>query len=303
MKNQVGAIVVTYNRLELLRKCVDSLSKQTHACDILIVDNASTDGTDVWIKEISERYPQIHYRNTGVNLGGAGGFNCGMRWAIESGYEFLWLMDDDCLPKENALEKLIEADGILNGEYGWLSSAVLWTDGRECKMNRQALQKSYYEYMHFLKDGLVQAKHATFVSLFMRAETVVRFGLPIKEYYIWGDDLEFTRRIAVRAKVPCFLAGQSQVIHAMKENQGSSLAIDMPERIARYNYAFRNENHLFRQEGLRGFIYYSAKCALNLWRIIRLSKDQRLRRCLIIVKQYIAGLFFNPNIEYISKEG
>ena len=77
----------------------------------------------------------------------------------------------------------------------------------------------------------------------------------------------------------------------------------MPERIARYNYAFRNENHLFRQEGVRGFIYYSAKCALNLWRILRLSKDHRLRRCLIIVKQYVAGLFFNPNIEYISKEG
>lgn len=302
MSSRVGAVVVTYNRREMLGQCITSLLAQTVPCDVLVIDNASTDGTGEWMQTVCQENSQVHYKNTGKNLGGAGGFNCGMRWAVEAGYEFVWIMDDDCLPKEDALEKLLEADQILSGEYGWLSSAALWTDGRECKMNRQALKKSYFEYMHLICHGLIQAKHATFISLFLRAETILKFGLPIKDYYIWGDDLEYTRRIAVRGKVPCFLAGQSQVVHAMKTNQGSSIALDMPERIARYNYAFRNENHLYRQEGLGGLAYYSAKCALNLLRILRFAKEHRLKRCAIIIKQYICGFFFNPRVEYVKME-
>lgn len=54
-----------------------------------------------------------------------------MRWAVESGYEYIWIMDDDTLPEPSALEKLLEADRVLGGpaNCGFLSSVVLWTDG------------------------------------------------------------------------------------------------------------------------------------------------------------------------------
>ena len=102
-KSNIAAVVVTYNRLELLRQCVEALRTQTSSCDILIVDNASTDGTDQWLAS----QPDLHYRNTGSNLGGAGGFNFGMRWAVEAGYDYVWVMDDDTLPQPDALEKLL----------------------------------------------------------------------------------------------------------------------------------------------------------------------------------------------------
>ena len=211
-QNPTAAVVVTHNRIDLLRQCVAQLENQTCACDILVVDNASTDGTAQWL----ESQPDLHCRNTGANLGGAGGFNLGMRWAVETGYDYVWVMDDDTLPQPDALEKLLEADKILEGNYGWLSSVVLWVDGSECRMNRQKLNKRFYEFSPLLKYGLVQAEQATFVSLFLRSETIRRFGLPIKEFFIWGDDIEFTRRIAVRGGLPCFTVGQSQVIHATK---------------------------------------------------------------------------------------
>ena len=132
-QNPTAAVVVTHNRIDLLKQCVAHLENQTCACDILIVDNASTDGTAQWL----ESKPELNYRNTGANLGGAGGFNLGMRWAVEKGYDFVWVMDDDCLPQSEALQKLLEADGILEGSYGWLSSSVLWTDGNLCRMNLQ----------------------------------------------------------------------------------------------------------------------------------------------------------------------
>lgn len=292
-KDSVAAVVVTFNRLELLKQCVDSLRAQTVYCDILIVDNASTDGTGQWVAS----QPDLAYQNTGSNLGGAGGFNLGMRWAVEAGCEYVWVMDDDTLPKPDALEKLLEADRILKGGYGWLSSVALWTDGSECKMNRQKLKKSYYDYSPLLKYGLVQAEQATFVSLFLRRETILRVGLPIKEFFIWGDDIEFTRRIAVREGTPCFLAGGSQVVHATKNNKGSNIALDDPERIGRYFYAFRNEAYLYRQEGIKGRLFCFAKRGRDFLRIIRYGKP-KLRRLGVLARGIWAGAFFQPHIDH-----
>jgi GT2 family glycosyltransferase len=297
--NKIAAVVVTYNRLELLKQCVESLKKQTVPCDILLVNNNSTDTTEEWATSISEENDKIKYRNTGANIGGAGGFNFGMRWAVEAGYEFVWLMDDDCLPYEDSLQELLNTHEKLNGKYGWLSSAVLWKDGTACMMNRQKLEENFYEQMELIQFGLVRAKQATFVSLFLRAETIKQVGLPIKEFFIWGDDVEYTRRIAVRCKMPSFLAGKSQVLHMMGSNSGSNIATDGKERLERYNYAFRNENYLYRKEGIKGILYYVAKCGWNIIKILRFAKDSRFLRCYIILKNMVIGLFFNPDVEKI----
>lgn len=300
---KTAAVVVTYNRLELLKQCICALLAQTAVCDILLVDNASSDGTQDWARALIEENRRILYHRNAENLGGAGGFNLGIRWAAEMGYDRIWVMDDDTLPNPDALERLLEADALLGGEYGFLSSVALWTDGHECRMNRQKLKKAYYERAEMLKYGLILAEQATFVSCLFKTETIRRAGLPIAEFFIWGDDIEYTRRLSIRMGLPCYLVGQSVVVHAMKENTGSSIATDRPERIGRYNYAFRNENYLYRQEGLKGFAFYSAKCALNVLRVIGQAKNNRIRRCMIIVRQYFSGLFFNPRVEYIEKDG
>ena len=296
-QNPTAAVVVTHNRIDLLRQCVAQLENQTRACDILIVDNASTDGTAQWLAS----QPDLHCRNTGANLGGAGGFNLGMRWAVEAGYDYVWVMDDDTLPQPDALEKLLEADSVLEGNYGWLSSVALWTDGSECRMNRQKLKKSFYEFSPLLKYGLVQAEQATFVSLFLRGETIRRVGLPIKEFFIWGDDIEFTRRIAVRENIPSFVSGQSQVVHATKTNVGSNVALDDVERIGRYFYAFRNEAYLYRQEGMKGRIYCFAKRCRDFLRILRYGK-QKWPRLQVLFRGIWAGFLFRPTVEMIQSE-
>ena len=164
-------------------------------------------------------------------------------------------------------------------------------------MNRQKLKKSYYDYSPLLKYGLVQAEQATFVSLFLRRETILRVGLPIKEFFIWGDDIEFTRRIAVREGTPCFLAGGSQVVHATKNNKGSNIALDDPERIGRYFYAFRNEAYLYRQEGIKGRLFCFAKRGRDFLRIMRYGKP-KLRRLGVLARGIWAGAFFQPHIDH-----
>lgn len=299
--NKVAAVVVTYNRIELLKECLGALEKQNYPCDILVVDNASTDETEKYISLIKSKYDNLYYKNTGANIGGAGGFNSGMRWSVEAGYEYVWVMDDDCLPYSDALQKLIEADDMLNGKYGWLASAVLWKDGHECEMNRVKLKKSFYEYLEYMQYGIVQAEQATFVSLFLKTKTIREAGLPIKEFFIWGDDIEYTRRISVRMHLPCFIAGRSKVIHAMKENTGSNIATDIPERIDRYKYAFRNECYLYRQEGWKGICYYFAKCGWNLLKIVLKSKNYKFKRIIVLIKSVLIGLMFNPRVESLKR--
>ena len=296
---KVTAVVVTYNRLEMLKKTIESLLKQSHFCDIIVINNSSTDNTEEWLKEYTKNSTSVSFYNTGKNLGGAGGFNFGMKKAVENGCEYVWIMDDDCQPHYDALEKLMDADNILGEDYGYLSSVVLWTDGTECKMNRQKIKKSYYEYSHFLSDGLIQVEQSTFVSLLFPVRTLKKVGLPITDFFIWGDDIEFTRRITVRNSMPSFMVTKSKVTHAMKTNSGSSIATDDAERIDRYKYAFRNEGYLYRKEGLRGICYYIAKCGLNFLRILTKAKNTRLKRCSVLISSMIKGFFFNPGVENI----
>ena len=294
---QIAAVVVTYNRKELLLQCLDRLLNQKGTtCDVLIVDNASTDGTEQAIGQL--RNPQVYYRNTGANLGGAGGFNFGMRWAVEAGYDYLWIMDDDTLPSPDALAQLWAAHERLGGNYGFLSSTVLWTDGKECRMNRQKIRKRFFERIELLQFGMVQIEQATFVSLFFSARVVAEEGLPIKEFFIWGDDIEYTRRLSVRSNRDCYLVGKSIVIHQMQNNTGSNIATDVPQRIARYHYAFRNESYTYRKEGWKGIAYYLAKCGLNFVRILRQARNHRFQRCVVLLVGMAQGLIFWPKVEY-----
>ena len=186
----VAAVVVTYNRLPLLRQCLAALAAQTaQDLTIFLVDNASTDGTAEAVAEMA--LPNLVYRNTGKNLGGAGGFAYGVREAALAGYDALWLMDDDTLPTPTALEAFLQADRNLQGQYGWLSSRALAPDGTDQPMNLQRVTP--YKDLPGFDGERISAVMASFVSLFLRTETVRRYGLPIAEFFIWSDDWEYYR--------------------------------------------------------------------------------------------------------------
>ncbi len=298
---KVLAVVVTYNRLEMLKKCIGCLCKQTVPCDILIIDNHSTDGTGEYVRQLADE--RISYADTGANLGGAGGFRYGMNMACGMECDAAWVMDDDCLPEPDALEKLLEAGELVGGAgaYGFISSAVLWTDGSECRINRQHIVKNAYEHVEWLKYGVVRVDQATFVSLLVPTDIIREFGLPIKEFFIWGDDIEYTQRIAVRGGKPCYLAGASTVIHAMKENVGSDISLDSPEKIDRYRYGFRNERYALRKLGIKGRLLYDYRRLRDIGHIITRAKDHRLKRLGTVFAGAIQGVFFFPKVEYPEK--
>lgn len=291
---RIAAAVVTYNRKELLAECVGALLEQTYPVDILIIDNASTDGTRQELEELICQ-GKVQYINTGANLGGAGGFHVAVKEAVSRKYDYIWLMDDDTIPEKDALSALVQALKDTKENFGFLSSKAVWKDGNVCRMNEQKFLDS--EVINGKK--FTKCRQATFVSLFLPSRVVLQIGLPIKEFFIWGDDVEYTRRIS--EKYVCYYVPESVVLHKTANNEGSNIATDDVSRMDRYRYAYRNEVYIARKENLSRKLYQISKIAFHIVRVILKSHGYRWKKIKIIVGASVEGLKFRPSVEYIER--
>ena len=188
----ICAVIVTFNRKELLKESIEAVVNQTvKVKEIQIIDNHSTDGTISLLNNLKNKYNNLNYISLKKNIGGAGGFNIGINEAVRKNSDYIWIMDDDTIPNKDALEKLIHNE-IWNENWSFLCSKVLWTDKSICKMNIPNYISDVYQ-----KNNLInKVKTATFVSLLIKSDSVKKVGLPIKEFFIWGDDFEYTLRLS-----------------------------------------------------------------------------------------------------------
>jgi GT2 family glycosyltransferase len=143
---------------------------------------------------------------------------------------------------------------------------------------------------------LVPVVMATFVSAFIPAKRVREVGLPIREFFIWSDDLEYTRRLSRR--YPCYAVTDSRVLHDMRHNHKVNIATDSLDRLPRYAYLYRNEVYLYRREGLMGWLYLLARVGLHLFKIW-LRSPVKGKRMKVILSSFAAGWRFHPRIEEV----
>lgn len=186
---RIACIIVTYNRLQLLKECINSLKNQTYSSfDIIVVNNGSSDGTQEWL------LGQKDIRTiTQENLGGAGGFYTGMKTAYDDGYEWVWMMDDDGVAEKAQLENLLE--GAENCQSKFLNALVcnicnpellsfsLVLNGSVIKRVDEAKQQS------FIFDSI-----NPFNGTLIHRDVIERIGFVKKEMFIWGDEIEYTLR-------------------------------------------------------------------------------------------------------------
>ena len=285
------AAVVTYNRKELLLECLDALLKVRGQPAILVIDNASTDGTQKALQPYIEK-GLIKYLNTGSNLGGAGGFCFAIREAMKDDPDFVWIMDDDTIVQPDTLMKLLE-QAEQHPKGGYFSSKALWTDGSENVMNAHVRAETDRGQKALL------CPEATFVSLLLPAASILQMGLPIKEFFIWGDDIEYTRRI--HAARPGYYVPGSVGVHKTASNVGSNIALDSMDRLERYRYAYRNEVYTARREGVYRSARQLAKIMYHSVRVLLKSREAKARKIRLIWSASFQGLSFHPRIEYIQK--
>lgn len=194
----VTSVIVTFNRKKLLLNCLDAIRNQTlpPVC-ILVVDNASTDGTREAIVEAGYfDQPDFTYLKLDENTGGAGGFHAGLKCSLREHDGWVWLMDDDAMPEREALEKLYLNAVDPANVYG--SVAVFHAEGLKklCSPAGAVHRKKegYIEYHHLL-NTVEEVAGIPFLGFFIHRSMVERIGLPREDFFIYWDDLEYSERV------------------------------------------------------------------------------------------------------------
>ena len=230
---RVVAVVVAWNRRDLLAEVLEALARQAAGlARIVVVDNASTDDSADVARAAG---PLVDLVRLDRNTGGAGGFAAGLAVALERHRpDWVWLMDDDTVPTESALAELLAAvtgtDAVVAG------SRVVWTDGSDHPMNtpREKPFVSRAERQAAAERGLLAVRSSSFVSMLVRADVVRAEGLPLTDYFIWNDDFEYSTRL-LRGRRGVFVPG-SVVVHKTK-----ALASTDIDPGPRFYYEVRNK--------------------------------------------------------------
>lgn len=206
-RKRLVAVVVTHNRLNKLKPTLQRLleANPAHLQAVVVVNNASTDNTADWLATCEEA--QLEIVTSDENLGGAGGFDLGLRHAVRQfDPDWVVVMDDDARPLPGALEAFHARPRRDDTAY---AAAVYFPDGRICEMNRPSVNP-FWNARLFLRalirgrDGYhipYEAYEAetpcpidltSFVGLFLSRRIIAETGYPDPGLFLYGDDVIYT---------------------------------------------------------------------------------------------------------------
>ncbi len=257
------AVIVTYNRKELLSQNIEMLLKQTMTVDsIIIVDNCSSDGTYEYLKNCGWTTEPFLYLKTETNIGGAGGFYTGVKAAYEAGADWIVLMDDDGrMADEHTMEILYRAARKLydenRGERKLFVNALV----QKGELLSFKIDHMYtvVEAMMAAKNGLIEGAANPFNGTLISRELVSDIGYPKKEFFIKGDEVDYKQR-ALDAGAYVGTVTEAKYIHPRPETvEKTVMGVKVPffvEAPWKEYYAARNFTYMYKlQEWYKGILF------------------------------------------------
>ena len=197
----IAAVIVTYNRIEYLKKSLEMYVNQSYRPRrIIVVDNCSTDGTTDYLKDWKIREEGINKKVIYLesNQGGSGGFYAGLEDALRyDDIDWIWVADDDAFPSLDAFEK---AKDFINLNEKLISESaaicgVCRFDGHISPIQRSILKKTLFGIQEFpISEKYYEGKDYfeinlySFVGTIMKKENLKIAGLPRKDFFIYQDD-------------------------------------------------------------------------------------------------------------------
>lgn len=275
---KLGNVIVTFNRKELLLEAIRSLMNQSvHIEKIIIIDNHSTDGTFKLLEEsgILEK-EQVEYFYLEKNIGGSGGFEYGLKKAMEYDLDWITLSDDDAIYSPNYFS-LIENAIQENHEIKIFTGTVKLPDGRIQITHRRSISNwSIISDTFIPEDSYSQNFYLdlfTFVGVTISTDLIKIIGLPEKDYFIWWDDIEYSLRARRYTKI-------LNISDAIIKHKTKVISMDFSKKYVvdwREYYGWRNKIFTLRKHA-------SNKLTINIYLILWIVK-----RYLRLLKPFYKG--------------
>ncbi|WP_038031022.1 glycosyltransferase family 2 protein [Thermonema rossianum] len=291
---KIFATVVTYNRLTLLQQCIEHLRSQTRKPDaIIVINNGSTDNTLAWLREQTDLIVV-----TQENTGSAGGEYTAAKTAYEMGADYVWMMDDDCIPELDALEYLTNFldRSELHGKA--VVGCLVCSNQEENKLSFPLTE--YPSSITYFKPSEIKEKEAirtlffTFLGILIPKEAIRKIGYPDPRYFIRCDDIEYAVRLK-KLNFPIYIVTRSiarhprpQYVHLKMLGVELLFTNDDSKKIF---YGLRNSTHLLKKHTHPiAFIGKHLPKQLLLATYKAIAIDKSLKSFFIYLKAIVHGL-------------
>lgn len=229
-------VIVTYNRLKMLKLCLEHAANQTIPPEaIILVDNGSTDGTVGFLNSFGgaagkNRVP-LRVLHEKENVGGAGGFHDGMRYAMKkTTADWILVIDDDAVLAYDCAEKMNPAG--LKAESDAIACSVYYRGSLELSHRKDRFGRAVPE-KHYNKPEFICAQTSFCGSMFSR-RLIKKIGYPLKEYFIWFDDTEYSLRAGRLTRI--IVRTEAKLFHGDPDAPDRRAVVDW-----RYYYGTRNQ--------------------------------------------------------------
>ncbi len=250
---KVGVVLVTYNRIEELKKSLPCYENQTlKPIYMIVVDNCSNDGTHEFLEQWKEEKSSIEKLVITLpeNRGGSGGFYAGLKEAsARDDADWIWVADDDAFPELYDFEKAGKFVCTHNEMMDEVSAfcGMCEYEGRVASIQRARFKKTLlgthevavpardYEKKEYFEIDLY-----SFVGTFMKRSALLKAGLPREDFFIYLDDYEHAIRMGKQGKLICI----PEILIHHKDNYLYNRGVSWRDYYATRNVVIMYQAHL-----------------------------------------------------------
>lgn len=301
---KIVCVVVTYNRLEKLKKTIASYEAQTCTFDTLvIVDNNSTDGTSSYLKEWegnSVTSFNKHIISLSENKGGSGGFYEGEKYAMTLNPDWIFVADDDAYPEEKMIEKFVSYINFHNTDHvSALCASVVDANGNislDHRSRHHIYRSGYFGIIPIPQEEYQKESFEltmfSYVGTLMNVKALRKVGLVNPKLFIYADDGEHSLRLKKVGKIVCF-----PQIRIMHDCGAKEVCLNNDILVSwRDYYLIRNQFYLYRKHS---FI----SLPMMIWSTLRACNNQCAEKIHLVRLAIWNGIVGNLGLHTKYKPG
>lgn len=251
--DRVAAVIVTHQRVDMLRESLEVVAAQTRPVEwIIVVDNGCEDAVASLVTQVCGS--RGVYLPSRTNLGGAGGFAYGFLTALALGADAIWCADDDGRPEgPDVLASLYECAL----EHGLAEVSPVVVDKAAPSELAFPLRRglSWRRSRAELGSGFLPGIASLFNGALISAKAMEQIGVPDYRLFIRGDEVEYHRRL-VRSGLPFGTCLTCAYLHPNGSDEfkpilGGKMHTQYPSSEAKRFFTYRNRGYLMNQPGMR----------------------------------------------------